>query len=242
MLRHVLAVFILLAPGLHARQGVRIPPPFMPQMQGIDVSHHQKKIDWNALLANEPVEFAFVKATEGANFTDTLFNSNWTTLRQVGLRRGAYHFFRAYGCGEDQARHFLSTVDMQAGDLAPVLDIELLDGVPPEILVEEAKVWLQQVESQLNIKPIIYTNQHFYESFLAGHFDEYPLWIARYAQDKPVLTRGRRWQFWQYSNEGCIEGISSKVDMNVFPGTPEALEAFSWYPTIEIATEALGAP
>ena len=206
-------------------------------LRGVDVSHHQKHIDWETVVSDGLVDFAFVKATEGGDFIDTLFCRNWDALLRVGVRRGAYHFFRAYGCGEDQAKHFLQLVEMQPGDLAPVLDIELTDNIAPEIMVAEALIWLQVVESQLGIRPIIYTNQHFYERYLAGHFDAYPLWIARYSEERPDLTCGRDWNIWQFSNEGSIEGIPKKVDLNLFPGNKVMLDQLCWYPKQESSVE-----
>lgn len=207
-------------------------------LRGVDVSHYQKRIEWDSLVVKEPIDFAFVKATEGQDYVDSLFCRNWDSLRKHGIRRGAYHFFRAYGCGEDQAKHFLDRVEFEPGDLAPVLDLERTDGMEPEIMIQEATIWLQCVEKQLGIKPIIYTGFHFYEKFLKGHFDHYPLWIARYNDEAPLLTSGKRWDFWQYSNAGCLEGISEKVDLNVFPGTPAMMEKLCWYPQ---ATETLEA-
>ncbi|MDX1911013.1 MAG: GH25 family lysozyme [Saprospiraceae bacterium] len=220
------------------------PLPSEAALRGVDVSHHQKEIEWQAVLEKEVLDFAFVKATEGGDFVDSLFCDNWESLRQLGIRRGAYHFFRAYGCGDEQALHFLSQVEMFPGDLAPVLDIEVLDGIAPEIMVQEARIWLDMVESRLGIKPIIYSNLHFYERYLAGHFDEYPLWVARYSDEKPRMSSGKMWDFWQFSNEGCVEGISKKVDLNVFPGTYEMLDRLCWYPekTTGPAASAAAAP
>jgi lysozyme len=198
---------------------------------GVDVSHHQKVIEWDSVASNASVDFAFVKATEGQDFVDSLFCYNWEDLKRLGIRRGAYHFFRAYGCGEDQARHFLSQVEMLPGDLVPVLDIELTDGIAPEVMVQEARIWLETIESQLGVKAIIYSNQHFYENYLAGHFEDYPLWIARYSTEKPLLNSGKNWDLWQFSNAGCIDGICKKVDLNIFPGTPAMLDRLCWYPT-----------
>jgi len=212
--------------------------PMAAVLRGVDVSHHQKMIAWEDVATKESLDFAFVKATEGQDFVDSLFCRNWDQLRKTGIRRGAYHFFRAYGCGDEQAAHFLSLVEMQPGDLAPVLDIELTDGIAPEIMVQEARIWLEIVEKALGIKPIIYSNQHFFEKYLAGHFDEFPLWIARYSSDKPYLSSGKNWDFWQFSNEGCIEGISKKVDLNVFPGTREMLDRLCWYPNPTVTAAA----
>ena len=206
-------------------------------MQGVDVSHHQKQIEWDTVLAHEKVQFAFVKATEGADFSDSLFCYNWESLRRVGVRRGAYHFFRPNSCGYEQAVHFLRTVEMAEGDLPPVLDAEVLDGVSPDMLAEEMHIWLNIIRNTLGITPIIYSNQHFYDRFLAGRgFDQYPLWIARYSTDRPVLSDGRQWDFWQCANDGCVDGISKKVDLNIFPGTPEMLDERCWKPLPSMAT------
>lgn len=213
-------------------------------LQGIDVSHHQKRIDWETVTATYDLHFAFVKATEGSDFSDSLFCRNWETLRKLGVRRGAYHFFRSYGCGYEQALHFLQTVELEPGDLAPVLDLETTDNMPPEIMLEEARIWLQTVERSLNVKPILYTNQNFYERYLSGVFDQYPLWIARYSEAAPALSGPARWDFWQYSNQGWVDGIPQKVDLNVFSGTPEMLDRLCWFPSesLSMPVEAVAAP
>jgi lysozyme len=207
--------------------GVQLP---VMGLKGVDVSHHQKKIEWDTVLARQPLQFAFVKATEGSDFTDSLFCQNWQDLERLGVRRGAYHYFRASGCGYEQAQYFLQSVDMLPGDLAPVLDLESTDQMPPAVMVEEARAWLQTVEQQLGIKPIIYSNQHFYEHYLAGVFDNYPLWIARYSDEQPNLCNGRQWDFWQYSNKGCVDGICQHVDLNIFPGTTAMFDRLCWFP------------
>ena len=216
-----------------------VAPESGPTLYGVDVSHYQKRIEWDTVVAKEQVDFAFVKATEGHDYSDSLFCHNWEALERVGVRRGAYHFFRAYGCGEEQALHFLRTVEMRPGDLAPVLDIERTDGIAPEIMRQEAAIWLQIVEQHLRVRPIVYSNQHFYERHLAGHFDAYPLWVARYSDEEPCLDSGKLWSIWQYSNKGCLEGISQLVDVNVFPGTPAMLEELCWRPE---AGGAMAAP
>ena len=223
-------VICLMAPLWGTKSNGSIDAP-VATLQGIDVSHYQKVINWQQVVNKRDIHFAFVKATEGSDFVDSLFCRNWETLREVGVRRGAYHFFRAYGCGYEQALHFLQTVDLAPGDLAPVLDLESTDGMPAEVVLEEARVWLQTVENSLNVRPIIYSNQNFYERYLAGRFDDYPLWLARYSEQPPALCNGGPWHFWQYSNEGCVAGIDEKVDLNVFRGTPQMLDHLCWFPS-----------
>lgn len=223
-----LFLFAFVPQAVSPHVNVRLTPA--PELRGIDVSHYQEAIEWDTVVAKQRLDFVFVKCTEGSDYVDSLYCQNWTDLGRLGVRRGAYHFFRAYGCGEEQATHFLQAAELQPGDLAPVLDIETTSGMSPEIMIEEARVWLQTVEAQLGIKPIIYSNHCFYERYLAGHFDEYPLWIARYADQAPCLTSGKCWNIWQCSNQGCYDGICKEVDVNVFPGTPEMLEELCWKP------------
>ena len=73
------------------------------------------------------------------------------------------------------------------------------------------------MEYNYHVKPIIYTYLDFYERYLKGYFDNYPLWVAHYLQPhKPRIKRD--WAFWQHSESGRVNGILSKVDFNVFNG------------------------
>jgi lysozyme len=222
-------VLCVLSPLLGTKMTGSLDAP-VATLQGIDVSHYQQKIDWQTVVEKNDLQFAFVKATEGSDFRDSLFCSNWTQLQQFGIRRGAYHYFRSYGCGFEQALHFMENVKLAPGDLAPVLDLETTDNMPTEIMLEEAQIWMQTIERSLNVRPILYTNQAFYEKYLVGVFDQHPLWIARYSNAAPQLKDGSIWNFWQYSHEGRLDGIPQHVDLNVFRGTPEMLDRLCWFP------------
>jgi len=131
--------------------------------------------------------------------------------------RGAYHFFLATKDGREQAENFISMVDLEEGDLPPVVDIEQTYGVNPAILKKELKEWLDVIEYYYKAKPIIYTSVAFYSRYLGKEFNGYPLWAAHYYQyDTPRIDRN--WDFWQHSEEGRVNGILSKVDFNVFNG------------------------
>jgi len=131
--------------------------------------------------------------------------------------RGAYHFFIATKDGKMQAENFIRKVDLEPGDLPPVLDIEHTYGMSLETVRKEAKRWLETVEFNYGVKPIIYTNVEFYNRCLGKEFDEYPLWVAHYNEpQQPRIKRG--WSFWQHSDKGSVNGIIPKVDFNVFAG------------------------
>jgi len=188
-------------------------------VHGIDVSHYQKQVDWQRVAAQD-VRFAFVKASEGQSMQDTIFCKNWDAMQAAGIIRGAYHFFRPGISAELQARNFLSIVDLQHGDLPPVLDVEVTDGYSTEHLAQGVKSWLAIVEDAYKVKPIVYSNQKFYNQHLAQRVDGYPVWIARYSEWRtPLMADGRTWHFWQYGNRGNLIGIKGNVDFNVFNGS-----------------------
>ena len=202
--------------------------PARYNIHGIDVSRYQKTIGWKLVKEMEVedirIGFAFMKATEGVTNVDAQFRRNWVQARRAGIPRGAYHFFIASKSGKAQAENFLENVDLQPGDLPPVLDIEQTNGASVTDLQQRVEDWLRVVEKKYKTKPIIYTNVAFYETFLAGRFDDYPLWVAHYlVKDKPRIKRA--WHFWQHSEKGRVSGINAFVDFNVFNGDSAAFEA-----------------
>ena len=184
----------------------------------MDVSHYQGAIDWDALAADGH-DFAFIKATEGKDLKDKAFFANWTLAGKTGIRRGAYHFFRPEVAPEDQARNFFTSVDLAPGDLPPVIDVEDRGRLSPFQLSENVKQIGKMLELRYGVKPIIYTGQNFYNRFLAGQFDDYPLWLARYDRDEPVTVCGRPFEFWQYTDRAKLPGVTGYIDRNVFTGT-----------------------
>lgn len=204
-------------------------------VHGIDISHHQRYINWDTVAA-QPIDFVFAKATEGATHRDSLFAHNWKELSRVQLRRGAYHFYRPQTDPKKQAHHFIDCVELNYGDLPPMLDVEVLDGADKVQLISGLYTWLYMVEAHYNIKPILYTNLKFYNRYLAGHFKDYPLWIARYHDREPVLATARSWDFWQYGNRGQLNGITGDVDLNVYKGTVFELDELCWRPQAVLST------
>ena len=195
-------------------------------VHGIDVSHYQKEIDWEK-VAEQDIQFAFIKATEGETYKDSFFCENWAGLKAAGIKRGAYHFFHPSLSAEMQAANFIEMAELGDGDIAPVLDVEVTGNISPEKLRARVDIWLRIVEGHFKIKPIIYTYQNFFNDYLAGHYDDYPVWVARYSSWRnPRLTANQKWQFWQYGNKGILQGIDGPVDFNVFKGTVKELENF----------------
>jgi lysozyme len=195
---------------------------------GIDVSHHQGAIDWRR-LARAKVTFAYIKATEGKDFLDTRFQTNWREAKQAGIARGAYHFFRACRSGALQAKYFIARVPKEAGMLPPVLDAEDTDPCPSGVArldqVQEIKAFLNEVEAAFGCRPIIYTTPEYHRTYLDGALSGERFWLR--SIHVPPLYGPRDWVFWQYHHRGRRDGITGDVDLNAFRGSKEEFAAFA---------------
>lgn len=199
--------------------GIQMPIKFT--VHGIDVSHHNDVINWQQVRAMQVkdinLRFCFIKATEGVDDEDEYFERNWQKAKEVGMVRGAYHFFLPQKSGKAQAQNFMNSVELESGDLPPVLDIEETYRVKTPDIRKRVKEWLYTIEAYYHVKPIIYTNVDYYKNFLGKDFDDYPLWVAHYLQnDKPRIERD--WIFWQHNESGKVNGMPPGVDFNVFNG------------------------
>lgn len=201
--------------------GFEISLPSGYEIHGIDVSRYQQAINWeevkNMEVKDIRIGFVFIKATEGQGNVDNQFRRNWYGAGQQNITKGAYHFFVPGRKAVRQANNFIQIVQLQNGDLPPVLDIEKSGRLSVIQLRADVKTWLDMVEKHYGITPIIYTNIYFYEKYFSEGFEKYPLWIAHYLEpNKPRIQT--KWYFWQHSETGRVNGIKSAVDFNVFSG------------------------
>ncbi len=199
-------------------------------VRGIDISHYQKHIKWNQLstitIQNSPIDFVFIKATEGNSDLDSLFDKNFQSAKKQHITRGAYHFFTTRSSGLDQAKHFCKTVKLESGDLPPVLDIEFdknyNNGQQDNNVKYEILNWLIYVENYYRVKPIIYASFNLKDQYLKESlFNVYPYWIAHYYVDS--LQYDGNWDFWQHTDAGHLDCIDGYVDIDLFNGNKEKL-------------------
>ena len=192
---------------------------------GIDVSQYQGLINWDeVLLTKHPLRFVIARATMGRNGQDLQFVQNWQNLKRVGLQRGAYHYYRPFENSTEQAANFIAHVSLTKGDFPPVLDIERMSPFGPANLRKGVLNWLHLVEKHFRCKPIVYTGRYFYERYLKGSIDGYPLWIASYGPHQKVAHLP--WTFYQFSEKLVVHGIDASVDGNFFQGSLTKLRNF----------------
>lgn len=193
------------------------------QVRGVDVSHYQGDIDWKR-LAEQDIDFAYIKATEGSSHVDEKFSENWQEVRDTDLKAGAYHFFSFDSPGATQAANFTGQVEAFEGMLPPVVDFEFYGDKEqnrPEVkaATEQLQIMLDGLEAHYHVKPVIYATEEAWEAYLSQGFSDYPLWI-RNVKTRPASAIPD-WTFWQYSNRTKLDGYQGQepfIDMNVFCG------------------------
>ena len=189
---------------------------------GVDISSYQADVDMNK-LKEQDVEFVYIKATEGSTHRDERFEENRKNALEAGLPCGAYHFFSYDTPGKTQAENFIDTVgDDLTGNLLPVADVEYYgdkEENPPakEDVVRELGDFLEALEAQYGVKPMIYTRSDIYDKYLKGSFDDYKFWMSSLYTPLKWNYKGD-WYIWQYLNRGELEGYTGGekfIDLNV---------------------------
>ena len=184
--------------------------------EGIDVSHYQGRIDWEAVARDRTISFVYVKATEGAGWVDDMYLRNLYGAKRVGLPVGVYHFFSPTASALVQLENFRTNVDPREQDLVPIVDVEKRGGGSLAQFQAKLRAFLDGVERMFGVKPIIYTGVNFYAKYLEGRFTGYRFMVARYAEEFPGLSEDVPIVLWQYSQTSRVEGIKGHVDRSIF--------------------------
>ena len=202
-------------------------------VSGIDVSNWQGTIDWDE-VKNDGQVYAWSKATEGMTYQDPQFINNITNGLSAGVVMGAYHFARPdNNLATEDAANFLTHASEYIGPgfLPPVLDLEnpysggqailLTDLFSSSELSIWALEWMNIVENETGVAPVIYINGN-YANYLNSSLNAYGLWFAQPDELMTPPTNIGSWSNWsfkQYSWWGDVSGIVGDVDLNIFNGS-----------------------
>lgn len=190
--------------------------PFTTGFNGIDISAHQGRIHWDSLERTKPeLQIIYIRA-RGRKVADSLYGYNMKQAHSRGFRVGSYHFFYMGFPAEEQFRMFTRLTDNEHQDLRPVIDVEQLS------LADEGNQHLKDsvmklsrlLEKHFGCRPVIYSNQYFYRTYLWPEFNGHPLWIANYSR-VPVVKDARP-VLWQQGDTGHVHGICAYVDIDQF--------------------------
>jgi len=188
---------------------------------GIDVSKWNGTIDWKA-VKNSGVSYVIIRcgyrgSTQGMLIEDPLFNTNIKGAIEAGLKVGVYFFSQATDEIEavEEASYVLDKVKNYKLSYPVFLDVEPSGGRGDKIdkatRTAVCKAFCETIQ-RAGYTAGIYANKTWLDEKIdASQLSAYKIWLAQYAAT-PTYTG--RYDMWQYTSKGKINGISGDVDLN----------------------------
>lgn len=189
--------------------------------QGIDVSEHQGRIDWDAVKASG-IDFAILRVGFGApswgGRVDYQFSRNITECERLGIPYGVYIYSYAWD-NQQAADEAAMVIDCLSGHnprLPVYYDLEdksiIADGRQSGI-ASRAQIFCNRI-SAAGYKPGIYANLYWFNNILTDSVFKSSSWDHWIAQYNSECHYTGNYSFWQYTSSGKVSGISGNVDMN----------------------------
>ena len=218
MKKLILTAFLGLALGANAQNMYEQCEDTCNHVHGIDLSHYQGEVFWETVGENTKMAYVYLKATEGGDRIDERYENNIILAHKHGLKVGSYHFYRPKTEQVKQLENFMTQCRPGEQDLIPMIDIETKGGLSTEAFSDSLMKFLDLVEKAYKQKPLLYTYTNFYNKWLVEKIPQYPLMIAQYKDEEPVLADDKEYIIWQYTCKGRIVGVKGYVDKSRFMG------------------------
>ena len=191
--------------------------------RGIDVSKFQGSIDWNA-VKNDGITFAIIRCGyrgygSGALVEDSTYRRNIQGAINAGLKVGVYFYSQAVNEQEavEEASMVLSLVSGYSLPLGVYYDTESVSGGRANALSAAertacAVAFCETIRGAGYRAGVYSYASWFYNALNFANISKYNIWIAQY-RDK--LSFSYKYNIWQYTGSGRVNGISKPVDMNI---------------------------
>ena len=191
---------------------------------GIDVSKYQGDIDWSRVKADN-VDFAIIRAgyrgsKTGAIVEDPCFRKNLEGARNAGIQVGVYFFTQAVNEteGVEEASAVISLLGDEALEYPIFIDTEgagglgRADGLDKDTRTKAVNAFLKTVEGAGYHGGVYASRNWFLNRLNASELEDYVIWDAEYT-GSPKYTG--KFDMWQYTSNGMISGINTRVDLDV---------------------------
>lgn len=203
-----------------------------PKTQGVDISEHNGKVDWEALA--KEYDFAFIRAgyrgygENGIITEDKYVRDNLNAANKAGIPVGLYFYSQATNEKEAQkeASFAVSIAKKYKIDLPIMIDFEypcnsegeqvgrLVEAnLSPDENAQLINAFLDKVESKGYTSGVYASSSVFYHRISTDKLnDNAVIWVADYNKN---VTFDVDYTIWQYSEKGKSKAVSSKyVDLN----------------------------
>lgn len=192
------------------------PPRDQYPVQGISVDQSHGAIVWHVAGATG-VDFAYIRATNGAEERDTNFVANVKGARNAHIRYGAMHEYTLCRLATDQATMFVTTVPRGENLLPPAVRLAYDNGCndrPGRALVlSELNTFLNQIEGHAGKPAIIAVSPEFEEEYDISSGINRTFWLEGNFFPPDYATKP--WVMWRSTDMRRISGIDGPVNWNV---------------------------
>lgn len=185
--------------------------------KGIDVSKYQMNIDWEKVKSQ--IDFAILRLGYGKydHQKDPYFERNYNECKRLNIPIGVYHYTYATSVSEakQEAKLVLKWLKDKKIDLPVYFDIEesKIEKLGKQLLTEICIAFCSEIENS-GYWAGIYANKYWLTNILDSNRLEklYTIWVAQYNIE---CTYNGKYDIWQNSSSGKIEGIQGYVDTNI---------------------------
>lgn len=210
-------------------------------LTGIDVSVFQGNINWEEVAA-DGIDFVILRigyrgyGTKGIMGIDDNFYKNYDGAVNAGLKVGAYFYSQATNAEEarEEARYVLSALGDRELQMPVVYDWEYVDNaeartanMTSEQITECAVNFCNEIELSGRDVMIYFNREIGYFEYELARISGYDFWLAEYSEYPTFIYK---FNMWQYTDCGTVNGIGSRVDLNIyFPPEDQSDESTSHY-------------
>ena len=180
------------------------------------MSETQGSIDWWTVKTGG-ADFAYLRATMGADGRDARFQDNWNDVQVTGIRRGAIHVYSLCRPAADQANNFNTNVPSADDALPAAVELDFspeCESRPArEVVLGEMRTFLTMVEAHTGKPMLLKVSQRFETTYRLSAGIPRPVWAVQ--NMIPPDYAARPWRMWQASDIRRIDGVTGPVNWDV---------------------------
>lgn len=197
---------------------------FMPlkieaeEEEGIDVSEWQGSINFQQ-VREAGIDCVYIKATEGFDYYDPYYRTNYENAKANGINLGFYHYLTAKTTEEayEQANFFVSAISGMEVQMKFALDYEEFYDLNKNTISDIALTFMNRVSELTGEECVMYASAYYANNSFNEDVNKYALWVAEWGVSTPTLTGPwNSYDGWQYTDKGLVSGISTYVDRSLF--------------------------